>query len=62
MENKDNIYISDEDTQAKLGQVWTPTHIVEDMMNKIDNSVWDDPNKTFLDPTMGSGNIALNML
>lgn len=62
MENKDNIYISDEDTQARLGQVWTPTHIVEDMMNKIDNSVWDDPNKTFLDPTMGSGNIVLNML
>ena len=42
-------YVSNKETQKKLGQVFTPYSIIERMMNK-------------LDPTMGSGNIVIGML
>lgn len=31
-------------------------------MNKLDDSIWDDENKTALDPTMGAGNIIIGIL
>lgn len=60
-------YETDKETQKNLGQVWTPFHIIEQMMDKagtIDdkNSVWYDETKTNLDPTMGAGNIVIAML
>lgn len=60
-------YVSDEETQKKLGQVFTPFHIIEKMMDKAGtiedkNSVWYDETKTNLDPTMGAGNIVIAML
>ena len=60
-------YVSDKDTQKKLGQVFTPFHIIEQMMDKAGsvkdkNSVWYDETKTNLDPTMGAGNIVIAML
>ena len=60
-------YVSDEETQKKLGQVFTPYSIIEQMMDKAGtvkdkNSVWYDETKTNLDPTMGAGNIVIAML
>ena len=60
-------YVSDEETQKKLGQVFTPFNIIEQMMDKagtVDDktSVWYDETKTNLDPTMGAGNIVIAML
>ena len=60
-------YEVDEETQKSLGQVWTPFHIIEQMMDKagtIDDksSIWYDETKTNLDPTMGAGNIVIAML
>lgn len=60
-------YVSDEETQKKLGQVFTPYNIIEQMMDKSGlvsdkNSVWYDETKTNLDPTMGAGNIVIAML
>ena len=60
-------YETDPETQKNLGQVWTPFHIIEQMMDKIGlvsdkNSDWYDENCTGLDPTMGAGNIVIAML
>lgn len=52
----------DESARKKLGQVWTPYSIICKMMDKIDKKTWKDESKTCLDPTMGSGNIAISML
>jgi len=60
-------YEADEETRKNLGQVWTPFHIIEQMMDKAGtiedkSSVWYDETKTNLDPTMGAGNIVIAML
>ena len=55
-------YVSDKETQKKLGQVFTPYSIIEKMMDKLDNEIWKDEKKTALDPTMGAGNIIIGIL
>lgn len=60
--NDYNEYVTDKETRKKLGQFWTPIEIINKMMDKIPEDTWKDPTKTFLDPTMGSGNIILGML
>ena len=57
-----NKYVTDDKTRKKLGQFWTPEEIIIKMMDKIPEDTWKDPTKTFLDPTMGSGNIIIEML
>ena len=62
--NVDNTktYVTDKTVQKELGQVWTPSTITNKMMDKISEDIWKDPTKTFLDPTMGSGNIILDIM
>ena len=55
-------YVTSIKDKKRLGQVWTPSSVVKLMMSKVDDSIWSNPTKTFLDPTMGSGNIILNIL
>lgn len=60
-------YETDRNTQKKLGQVWTPYSVIEQMMDKAGtvknkHSIWYDETKTNLDPTMGAGNIVIAML
>jgi type I restriction-modification system DNA methylase subunit len=60
-------YVANEDTRKKLGMVFTPYSIIEQMMDKAGlvsdkNSIWYDETKTNLDPTMGTGNIVIGML
>lgn len=42
------------DGQTDLGEVFTPTHIVLEMLENLDNKLWD-AGKTYLDPTCGNG-------
>ena len=37
------------------GEVFTPTELVQEMISKIDESFFKEPNKTFLDPSVGDG-------
>ena len=55
-------YVSDKETQKKLGQVFTPYSIIEKMMDKLDKTILLDEHKTCLDPTMGAGNIIIGIL
>lgn len=45
--NRDNI--------KNTGEVFTPTHIVDLMLDMIPASVWRDPNVVFIEPTCGNG-------
>jgi len=55
-------YDLDVKARKALGQVWTPYELVCRMMDKIPIQSWADPNKTYLEPTMGTGNIVISML
>jgi type I restriction-modification system DNA methylase subunit len=37
------------------GEVFTPTPLVQEILDTLDQSVFADPTKTFLDPTCGDG-------
>jgi len=39
----------------ETGEVFTPTSLVQEILNGIDESAFEDPNKTFLDPACGDG-------
>ena len=42
-------------TGKKTQEFFTPYSIVKRMADKIPNSYWSDPTKTFLEPSFGSG-------
>lgn len=52
----------DKETIKKTGSIYTPLHIVEKMMAKVEDKFWSDPTKTFCDPTCGTGAIIIPML
>ena len=37
------------------GEVFTPTELVQEILDKLQQDVFTDPTKTFLDPTCGDG-------
>ena len=37
------------------GEVFTPTPLVQEILDHLDPSLFQDPTKTFLDPTCGNG-------
>ncbi len=37
------------------GEVFTPTPLVQEILDRLDQTVFTDPTKTFLDPTCGDG-------
>ena len=46
----------------KNGEVFTPECIIEEMVKNIPDKDWADPDKTFLDPTCGNGQILCYIL
>jgi len=38
------------------GEVFTPLHIVDEMLDLFPQEVWEDPSYIFLEPTCGNGN------
>lgn len=43
-------------------EVFTPPHLIEEMLDKLEESVWNDPTKTWLDPCAGLGNFSVIVL
>jgi type I restriction-modification system DNA methylase subunit len=43
-------------------EVFTPPHLIEKMLDKLDPAVWSDPTKTWLDPCAGLGNFSVLIL
>jgi hypothetical protein len=43
-------------------EVFTPPHLVEEMLDKLPTEVWSDTSKTWLDPCAGLGNFSVIVL
>ena len=56
---RDRIYMSGverEKSRVKAtGEVFTPTPLVQEILDQLPNVYFTDPNKTFLDPSCGDG-------
>lgn len=52
-----------ERTRVKAtGEVFTPTPLVEEILDKMDPELFTDPTKTFLDPSCGDGQFLASVL
>ncbi len=45
-----------------LGEVFTPQWLVDEMLDKLPQEVFTDPEKTFIDPACGDGNFLVRVL
>lgn len=43
----------------KFGEVFTPIHLIEELLNALPKNVWSNPNLRWLDPAAGVGNFGL---
>jgi hypothetical protein len=48
-----------EEKKHKNGEVFTPIHLIEEMLEKLPESVWTNPNLKWLDPANGIGNFPM---
>ena len=44
------------------GEVFTPIELVDDLLNKLPQDVFTNPEKTFIDPACGDGNFLIRVL
>ena len=44
------------------GEVFTPTPLVEEILDKMDQQLFSDPTKAFLDPSVGDGQFLASVL
>ena len=44
------------------GEVFTPTPLVEEILDKMDQELFKDPTKTFIDPSCGDGQFLASVL
>ena len=62
----DRTYMSGVDREHSrvktTGEVFTPTPLVEEILNKMDQQLFSDPTKTFLDPSCGDGQFLASVL
>jgi type I restriction-modification system DNA methylase subunit len=49
------ILIKSKERVQKHGEVFTPQHIVKDMLNLLPKEIWENVGKTFLEPACGEG-------
>ncbi len=53
-ESKNRVLVRSDERQSKLGEVFTPTELVLEILEQLPIEQWEE-GKTFLDPTSGSG-------
>jgi SAM-dependent methyltransferase len=54
LESKDYFLVKHPDRVKQLGEVFTPTELVLEILNQLPDQVWEE-GKTYLDPTCGNG-------
>lgn len=54
LESKDYFLVKHPDRVKQLGEVFTPTELVLEILDQLPQEVWED-GKTYLDPTCGNG-------
>ena len=62
----DNYTSSNSDTRLKrrkkTGEFYTPYSIIKKMIDKIEPEMWANPDRTFLEPSFGDGNLIIAIL
>ena len=56
IESKNHVLVRSLERQEKLGEVFTPTNLVLEMLDKLSDAVWQEE-KIFIDPTCGNGQL-----
>ena len=61
---KDTEYATDKRKarRKKTQEFFTPSSLVVSMCDKIDEAIWKDPSKDFLEPSFGNGNFIMEIL
>jgi hypothetical protein len=49
------------DRRKSTGEDFTPSTLVNEILDKLPPEVWTNPSKTFLDPTAGNGNFLIEV-
>lgn len=60
-ENNNRPLTKSKERISKLGEVFTPAELIIEMLEQLPIDVWED-GKTFLEPTVGSGNFLAAIL
>lgn len=47
--------------KAKYGEVFTPSALIKKMLDKLESSVWTNPDLKWLDPCCGTGNFLIHI-
>jgi len=47
---------------SRRGEVFTPSWLVNEMLDKLPEDQWVDPTKTFIDPACGNGNFLVEVI
>ena len=51
-----------EEAIKQRGEVFTPTHLANEMLDRLPVETFNDPDKTFLDNSCGNGQFLYNVL
>jgi len=63
LRNWDNDYVARENERIKkTGEIFTPTKLVQKILNDMSAELFMDPNKTFLDNSCGNGQFLSEVL
>ena len=57
-----NLSIYSKEKSNKLGEVFTPPKLINDMLDQLPTELWSDKTKTWLDPASGNGNFHIIVL
>lgn len=50
-----------QDRTKQTGEVFTPRSLIREMLDRLPNAVWFDPNKRWLEPAAGDGNFLVEI-
>lgn len=51
-----------EERIKQTGEVFTPLPLVNELLDRLPQDVWNNPNKTFIDPACGDGNFLVEVV
>ena len=54
--------VKSKERQQKHGEVYTPDFLVQRMLNMVPEEIWNDPTKTFMEPSCGNGNFIIAII
>ena len=54
--------IYSKERSIQFGEVFTPTLLINEMLDALPSNTWEDSSKTFLDPCAGKGNYVIEVI